>query len=106
MMLDRRSDDVPAAVATSTRYAQNRVVICLGPATGEDDFARARAQGLRDLIARTIDGSACSASLGMDGTWVVPEAGMVGLHRGDDFRANRRRGGVIQIGSIRHHFFG
>ena len=54
-MLDARRDDVPAAIRIRARHAENREVVRLRGAGGEDDLARLRADERRDLCARGFD---------------------------------------------------
>ena len=66
VMLDRGGDQPVALVAPRLERPAQREVVGLGAAAREDDLARLRLDGRRDLVARAVHGRTRGAALGVD----------------------------------------
>src|SRR5262249_27537453 len=80
-------------------------VVRLGPAAGEDDLARPRAEHLGQLLPGFLHHPAGAAARGVQGGR-VPQVAELGSHRGDRLGTHRRSRRVIQvdrIGAVRIH---
>ena len=99
-MLDRGGDQPVALVAPRLERPAQREVVGLGAAAREDDLARLRLDGRRDLVARAVHGRTRGAALRIDARGiamcVVQHAG----HGLGDLGVHRRRRGMVQINAV------
>jgi len=75
-------------------------VVRLGAAGGEDDLGRTGAQRVGDPLTRLFDGSSGAPTGRVQGRRVAGQAELL-VHRDDDGREHRRRGGVVEVRSGR-----
>src|SRR5262245_30899714 len=99
MVLDRRGHDMPASGRRAkTGQAQQRNVVTLRGAAGEDHIAAIRANDLRHNVARMLNSGTSPRSVFMRAATGVPE---VDLEMAQDLLADagieRRRRSAIQV---------
>src|SRR5438128_2178815 len=98
-MLDSRSNDV----LSRFRKAENRQVIPLRSAAGEDDLRSPASQQGRYRLARMLDRRPCLLSMMMDGRGIAETLAEIRLHRRKNLRQNRSGGVVVEINTTHIH---
>ena len=105
-MLDAGRDDVPAAVGVGARDAQDREVVRLRGAGGEDDLGGLGADQRCDFIARALDArlrAPAKLVSARGGIGEIAVCAQAFAHRLSDERIHRRRRRIVQINGRRPH---
>jgi hypothetical protein len=97
-VLDRGGDEM---VSPTLDRAGDRQRVGLRRARREDDLLGIAAQDRGDGLAGILQGAARPAAGGVEARGVPVLAVQEGLHRGADFRADPRRGGVVEVDHFR-----
>ena len=95
MMLDLRSDEMPAFVSQQTDSSENGEIITFRPAAGENDLARFAPENGSDPVAGVIKQRAGFLADVMDAGRVAPNFVKKRQHGGFDAGIERRGGVVI-----------
>ena len=100
MVLDRGGNYVVTGSPHPEGDALERRVVRLGATAGENDLAHSSSESARYYFAGVIDGLPGLLGDGVEAGWIAKYAREVGQHGRQDFFANRRCRGVVQIDQL------
>ena len=82
--------------------AQNREIVALSAAGGDDDLVGSRAHTSGDPLASLIERGSRIATPAMDARWIAEPSVPERRHRLEHLAADGGGGGVIEIDGVRH----